>query len=129
MRSPDLISAQSACRGELLSRAFAQSWARSDCAAKISPRVKMLRFIEIKISILRCRGGCRPTAANQCINAPAAGTAQKDIEKNKTVNHSKLTFVHIRNQTFGGMHEPEVAAIPAFMSSLASTRLNRRKQG
>jgi len=64
----------------------------------------MLRFIEIKISILRCRGGCRPTAANQCINAPAAGTAQKDIEKNKTVNHSKLTFVHIRNQTFGGMH-------------------------
>src|SRR5437588_13132578 len=101
MRSPDLISAQSACRGELLSRAFAQSWARSDCAAKISPRVKMLRFIEIKISILRCRGGCRPAAANQCINAPAAGTAQKDIEKNKTVNHNKLPFGQIRHQTFG----------------------------
>ena len=57
----------------------------------------MPRFIEMKMSILRCRGGCRPTAANHCINAPAAGTAQKDVEKDKAVNHGKLTFVHIRN--------------------------------
>jgi hypothetical protein len=64
----------------------------------------MLRFIEMKMPVLRCRRSRRRTTANHCINAPAAGTAQKDVEKNKTVNHGKLTFVHIRNQALGGVH-------------------------
>src|ERR1700745_2943039 len=56
-------------------------------------------FIEIKMPISQFRGHPRATAANHCINAPAAGTAQKDVEKDKAVNHGELTFVHIRDQT------------------------------
>src|SRR5205807_9255945 len=64
----------------------------------------MPRFIEIKMSILQFRGRRGPTAANHCINAPVARTAQKDVEKDKTVNHGELTFVHIRDETLWRVH-------------------------
>jgi len=40
------------------------------------------------------------------------GPAQKDVEKDKAVNHGKLTFVHIRNQTFCSVHHKKKTPPP-----------------
>jgi hypothetical protein len=47
--------------------------------------------------------------------------------KHQPDNEAHDAIKRIR-KTIESIHEPEVVAVPAFMSSLASTRFNRRKQ-
>src|SRR6266566_4090642 len=98
VRSPDLRSTHSPCRGDLLSRSFAQSCAKTDCVKKIAHKAKRQRFMKTKKSMLTvtrahlCRR-CSFPLPDQRVNAPASSAIKHDEQEKPAIEDCQFAFV------------------------------------
>src|ERR671937_2120837 len=95
VRSPDLMSTHSACRGELFRRSRPKSLitsAAAASAAKKTTSARSPRFIRTEMLMLRgrCRGA--PTA-DQRVDAPATRAIKQHVKEKPAIRHGELTLV------------------------------------
>src|SRR5438105_15440890 len=108
VRSPDLISIHSPCRGELLRRSLPKSLnscARNDPA--VARRINKARRRMVG-SGRRYRLGhsssTTPASGDQGIDAQPAWSIEDNEQKNETINDSRLTMILDREKATGGMN-------------------------